>query len=275
MKICSRCKKQKEDSEFYVFKRSSDGLSSWCKQCQHNYDKDRSKTPERIEYRKVYVETHKEQTKLYNETHKEQTKLWYKNNKERKLALSRIWRDNNREHYLELGRVYAASHKEERKKYKKKYYQEYKEQQQLSSREYRRKNKEVINKKARQKYATDVKLRLSKSISNSIYRAIKTNKAERHWERLVPYDLQQLKEHLESQFDKTMNWDNYGSYWEIDHIIPINTFNFSSSEDHDFQICWSLANLRPLEKCENQSRPKDGKDIDENLIRKIRGGEKK
>jgi hypothetical protein len=22
-----------------------------------------------------------------------------------------------------------------------------------------------------------------------------------------------------------MNWDNYGTYWNIDHLIPVNTFN--------------------------------------------------
>lgn len=271
MKVCARCKTQKEDCEFYIYKRNSDGLSSWCKQCQHEYDNNRSKTADRIAYAKLYSETHKEQKKLYNETHKEQQKRWYEENKERKLALGKIWVENNKEHQLETCRLYAASHKKQRNAYKKKYYQEHKEQQQLSSREYRKKNKEVINQKARQKYANNVKLRLSKSISNSMYRALKLNKTERHWETLVSYNLQQLKEHLEKQFDENMNWNNYGIYWEIDHIIPVNTFDFSSPEDSDFKICWSLANLRPLEKHENQSRPKNGRDISIDIITKIRG----
>ena len=45
-----------------------------------------------------------------------------------------------------------------------------------------------------------------------------------------------------------MNWNNYGEYWEIDHIIPQNLFNMTTAESKDFQICWSLMNLRPLEK---------------------------
>jgi len=28
--------------------------------------------------------------------------------------------------------------------------------------------------------------------------------------------------HLEKQFDKNMSWENYGVYWEVDHIIPLS-----------------------------------------------------
>ena len=52
-----------------------------------------------------------------------------------------------------------------------------------------------------------------------------------------------------------------GEYWEIDHIIPLNLFNYESEQDEQFKICWSLANLRPLEKIANKKRPKDGSDI--------------
>lgn len=69
-----------------------------------------------------------------------------------------------------------------------------------------------------------------------------------------------------------MNWDNYGSYWEIDHIIPVNTFDFIKHTDSDFKICWSLANLRPLESIANKKRPKDGSDISQEIKDKILKG---
>ena len=28
--------------------------------------------------------------------------------------------------------------------------------------------------------------------------------------------------YLEQQFDKNMSWENHGTYWEIDHIIPLS-----------------------------------------------------
>lgn len=68
-----------------------------------------------------------------------------------------------------------------------------------------------------------------------------------------------------------MNWNNYGIYWEIDHIIPKSLFNFSCTEDKEFQVCWSLLNLRPLEKSLNRQRPRDGSDISESVKQKILG----
>ena len=58
--------------------------------------------------------------------------------------------------------------------------------------------------------------------------------------------------HLEDQFDQNMTWDNYGSYWQVDHIIPQSVFDYKS-EQH-LKWCWSLENLRPLEAIENISK---------------------
>lgn len=76
--------------------------------------------------------------------------------------------------------------------------------------------------------------------------------------------------HLESQFTSEMNWENYGEYWEIDHIIP--KLKYNSPEDKNFKIYWSLANLRPLTVAENRQRPKDGKDISEDIIQNTMNG---
>jgi hypothetical protein len=79
---------------------------------------------------------------------------------------------------------------------------------------------------------------------------------------LLPYTIQELKKHLEDLFEPWMNWDNWGPYnpstwetkpmWQIDHITPVSTFNFTSVEDEDFQKCWALSNLRPYSAKQNQ-----------------------
>lgn len=73
------------------------------------------------------------------------------------------------------------------------------------------------------------------------------------WERL-PYSLEELKTHLESLFTSEMSWDNYGSYWVIDHIVPQALFSYRSMEDPKFKVCWNLNNLRPLSLDENSKK---------------------
>ena len=67
----------------------------------------------------------------------------------------------------------------------------------------------------------------------------------------LPYTPEQLKEHLQAQFDAHMTWDNYGDYWHIDHIHPQSLLPYDSLEHPNFIKCWSLSNLQPLEAIEN------------------------
>jgi len=48
-----------------------------------------------------------------------------------------------------------------------------------------------------------------------------------------------------------MTWDNNGSYWYINHIIPQSYYKYVSIEDESFKKCWALDNLQPLEAKEN------------------------
>lgn len=104
------------------------------------------------------------------------------------------------------------------------------------------------------------KAKLNSNVCRGINRSIrKGTKEERHWENLMDYTIDQLKTHLEKMFKPGMTWENYGSYWEIDHIVPVAVFNFGKPEDLDFRLCWSLKNLQPLEARENREK---GKKID-------------
>jgi hypothetical protein len=50
-----------------------------------------------------------------------------------------------------------------------------------------------------------------------------------------------LKEHLETKFVDSMNWDNR-SEWHIDHIIPLSS---AKTEDELYKLC-HYTNLQPL-----------------------------
>ena len=105
----------------------------------------------------------------------------------------------------------------------------------------------------RNSYKNNPKFKLRILFLNAIRGCLVGGK-ETSWLNLVPYTIDELKEHLESQFDEHMNWGNYGSYWEVDHIKPVSSFDFIDPFDDEFQECWSLKNLRPLYWLENNRK---------------------
>ena len=237
IKICRECKLEKDIEQFNRKKSSKDGHDTMCKECQKQYDIARKNDPKRIEYRRTYQ------------------KNYYQKNSEELKERQKEYYQNNKEHYYEY----------EKERNKRPERIEYNHKQNIK---YRQENIEKLREWDRQRHKQN---KLNRNFSTAIYIALKGTKADRHWEDLVPYNLEQLKQHLESQFTAEMSWDNYGFYWEIDHIIPQNLFNITIAESKDFQICWSLMNLRPLEKLVNRSRPKDGRDIPQEVKDKILG----
>lgn len=74
--------------------------------------------------------------------------------------------------------------------------------------------------------------------------------------RHLPYSAEQLRTHLEKQFSKGMTWENYGSYWHVDHIVPVSSFSPKDHQCAEFIACWRLSNLRPLKAFDNMSKGK-------------------
>ncbi len=55
-----------------------------------------------------------------------------------------------------------------------------------------------------------------------------------------------FREWIEMQFDETLSWDNFSSYWQFDHIVPIAYFNFR--DKNDLMLCWNFTNIRTEKK---------------------------
>jgi hypothetical protein len=101
-----------------------------------------------------------------------------------------------------------------------------------------------------------IKWKLNMSMASGMLYSLKGCKNNQKWEKLAGYTIKQLKEHLEKQFVNGMSWENQGSYWHIDHKIPIAVFNFKTPEDIDFKRCWDINNLQPLAAIKNMSKGK-------------------
>lgn len=112
--------------------------------------------------------------------------------------------------------------------------------------------------------------RLRKVFSKSIHRELKALLSDEKYvscTQNLPYSIEELKAHLETQFEPWMNWNNWGVYnlaiwkdddqttwvWHIDHIKPCSEFAYKSMQDEQFRNCWALSNLRPLSAKQNVS----------------------
>ena len=155
---------------------------------------------------------------------RERAKGYYKKHKEQINERSAIWYIHNKEKKAVARKKYDALH--------------------------RREHRESL----RLRRLTDPKTRVDSLALSTIYRGLKYKKAPRRWHRLFSFTLEALLSHMETRFDKNMSWDNYGSYWWLDHIKPRVLFHYASPYDKEFKECWSLDNLQPLEANENLSK---------------------
>jgi predicted nucleic acid-binding Zn ribbon protein len=58
-----------------------------------------------------------------------------------------------------------------------------------------------------------------------------------------------LRQWLESQFAARMTWENHGTAWDIDHIIPVASWDLSDPKQQ--RLAFHYTNLRPLWKKAN------------------------
>lgn len=130
---------------------------------------------------------------------------------------------------------------------------EWKEKKRLYDIEYKRKYRsnpekiELENRYVREKIKSDPVFRIQRNVSKAVWQALKINgsgKSHPTWKAL-PYTPQELKEHIEKQFEPWMTWDNHGE-WHIDHIYPQSKLPYDSLDHPNFQKCWALENLQPL-----------------------------
>jgi hypothetical protein len=138
--------------------------------------------------------------------------------------------------------------------------------------EYRQENKGELQSKKREykkiKRQNDPAFKLRGLVSNAIFQALKYAGSSKDGSSIfqyLPYSMQELKEHLEKQFEPWMTWNNWGVYdpktwddnnqatwtWHIDHIVAQTKLPYVSMTDENFQKCWALENLRPLSSKQN------------------------
>jgi len=144
------------------------------------------------------------------------------------------------------------------KQYNKQYYKNNPEKFKEHNKQYYKANKEKYNENAMKVYhkkKLTAKGQLEYLMATLVSRLLKgTIKSSPTLEETMDCTSQQILDHFQSLFLPGMTWANYGTKWETDHIIAKVHFHYSDITDPQFKKCWSLKNLQPLWKADNQRK---------------------
>lgn len=92
---------------------------------------------------------------------------------------------------------------------------------------------------------------LSRRLRSRLYNALKGRFKAGSAVQDLGCSIERLKEHLESQFQGGMNWDNHGK-WHIDHKKPLASFDLTDRQQ--FLEACHFTNLQPLWAKKNMSK---------------------
>jgi hypothetical protein len=233
VKFCKECGTEKGILDFYSNKNGK-LINNICKECS------------KIKFREYYNKNKEKKLKYQSE--------YQKNNKESIKVRSRKYREEKKEIIRDKRRNNYIINREKIKEVSKEYYSKNKEKINHKRRgskkslEYYHKNKTSILPKT-YKYRSD---RLKKDVLYKLIHSIRvlirlslsrkfTTKSKKTIE-ILGCSFEEFKIHLESKFDDKMNWENQGTYWHMDHIIPIS----SAQTEEDVYRLNHYTNFQPL-----------------------------
>ena len=227
-KTCTKCKTEKPKTAFSKHKSMPDGLQCQCKQCNSEDTKKRVKGP-RTElscsecekavqwpYRKVCSAECRETRD--HRVARETERLKYEADPEKHRAASRQWAKDNPAKVLEKKRNWRETNREK-------------------DRAGRRRRHDA-------RWNTDTQYRLAMQLRTRLRRAVEGSWKSGSAVADLGCSIAELKLHLERQFDANMTWENYGTYWHIDHVLPLAHFDLTDREQFLRAVHWS--NLQPL-----------------------------
>jgi len=172
--------------------------------------------------------TEQKQRRLQNiEDYKARDKSYYENNKQKCIIANKNRRQIMRDTYNFQKRVYYQNNKDKIKQYH------------INTRAKR-------NLRIREKRKNDVQARIINSLRSRFRRKDNSTMA------LLGCSLQEFRHFISTKFSSNMTWDNYGSVWDIDHVIPLAFFDLTSGREQG--TCFHWTNLQPLLKHENYKK---------------------
>lgn len=215
---CTKCFETKDLSCFNKDKNGKYGVKPSCIKCTNK---------QKVEYRKNNKDKIREYALEYNKTPE------YK-------ARQQAYKDQNKERLKQVAKLYYDANKDKKREYEK---------------QYKANNRDKVNERMRKYFATNPNARLSHNLRARFHDALKRAMVGKtaNTMHFLGADIKTVKNHITQQFVAGMSWENYGE-WEIDHILPVASFDLTSIEEQ--LKCFHYTNLQPLWKDMNRSKGK-------------------
>lgn len=291
-KKCTKCGHLKLAKDFYKKKTNKDGLRYDCIECIKKYRLGRKSIDAewRIKNRKSRSESHKRYREIHRDELINKKRMWNIKNGTKIKEYARKYSQElknrkdseipypKRQKCCDCGKIKSASRFQKQRAHinglsysckdcNKKQREKNKQKIKAWGKKYASAHKLAINKYRREKRKNNLNYKITSNLRVRIYHAVKSQnvKKSQRTMRLIGCSIDFLKRHVESQFIKGMNWDNYGvDGWHIDHIRPCAMFDLTKENE---QIkCFNYNNLQPLWGTDNLKKNSfyNGK-----LIRKV------
>jgi len=163
----------------------------------------------------------------------------------------REYRERNIESFKEKDRVHYEKYREKKLLQSKQYYQKNRDKIQAQRKEYRENNVEYHKEKQREYYNNNLSKRLGIVYRNRVRSEIGSGKG---YSDFLGCSIEFLQKWFEFNFDidNDYYWDNFGKYWEIDHVIPC--YHFDMENIDDVRKCFHWTNTKPLSVSKNRSK---------------------
>lgn len=107
------------------------------------------------------------------------------------------------------------------------------------------------NNRRRKRLKTDQQYKLAYYLRGRINRAIKKEYRAGSAVDDLGCSIAEFKSYIEDRFKGPMTWENWGSVWQLDHVVPLTHFDLSNRES--FLKAAHFTNLQPMLK-ENNHR---------------------
>ena len=113
-------------------------------------------------------------------------------------------------------------------------------------------NRENIRKYEKNRYDTDKNYRIKKILRTRLNKTFTNVKRSTTMLNYLGIEYELFLTWIEYQFDDKINWDNYGTQWDIDHVWPCSKYDLT--KETDIYKCFNWRNLQPLNKNANNTK---------------------